>query len=563
MMVKGHRAPERTGLRAAPAGLALALAAALPALAQQAVPAPAATPTAPAAPAQPARPALVPLPPAPDPVFAIRGFQVTGENPLVAAETAAVLAPYLRSDATMSTLQDATGALEKALRDKGYGLHRVALPPQEVGATIKLEIVTFHISRVEIEGRSIYSEDNIRRTLPELKEGSTPNFKRLAVQTAIANENPNKQVQVGIREGDEPDKINAGITVKESRPWTFAVSASNLGSDSSGRDRLTVTGGHTNLFDRDHAFNAAYTTSIEKPGSVKQFGLTYRVPVYELGGVVGATYTDSNVVGNFGSFTSTGAGRTFALNYTHYLPPEGGRRTYVVAGLEDKVFDAAQIDGSVVPGAFDRRSRPVVLGYNSRTETETAVWGWDASVVANTGTGFANDLRSYQSEDPRISSVHWTALRGGANYVSPFAGGWLLGVRTQFQYSPDVLIAGEQFGLGGTGSVRGTEVERPLSADKGISASAEVTTPELAPGLRVLGFVDAGWVTNNRPNGTTKPASDRLSSAGVGLRYGTGPFAFTVDYGRLLNSSNVPLSVNGASPRRGDERVYVNLSVRF
>jgi hemolysin activation/secretion protein len=33
-----------------------------------------------------------------------------------------------------------------------------------------------------------------------------------------------------------------------------------------------------------------------------------------------------------------------------------------------------------------------------------------------------------------------------------------------------VLISGEQFGLGGLDSVRGTDVERPISGDKGISA---------------------------------------------------------------------------------------------
>ncbi|RYF33313.1 MAG: hypothetical protein EOO21_05885 [Comamonadaceae bacterium] len=114
-----------------------------------------------------------------------------------------------------------------------------------------------------------------------------------------------------------------------------------------------------------------------------------------------------------------------------------------------------------------------------------------------------------------------------------------------------------------TVSMRGSEVERPLSADKGLSGSVEVTTPEVAPGLRMLGFVDAGWVSNNNPNGTTKPSSDRLSSVGLGLRYGAGPFALTVDYGRLLNSSKVPLAVNGASPQRGEDRFYVNLSVRF
>ena len=101
---------------------------------------------------------------APAPVFAIQGFKVTGENPLGDGETARVLAPYLRADATIETLQKATAALEAALRDKGYGLHRVALPPQEVGDTVSLNIVKFSIAKVDIEGRSIYDEGNIRRT---------------------------------------------------------------------------------------------------------------------------------------------------------------------------------------------------------------------------------------------------------------------------------------------------------------------------------------------------------------------------------------------------------------
>src|SRR5438445_2283526 len=67
----------------------------------------------------PAMPASVP-----PPVFAIKGFNVTGENPLGDAETARVLAPYVRNDATLDTLQQASAALEKDLRDHGFGLHR-------------------------------------------------------------------------------------------------------------------------------------------------------------------------------------------------------------------------------------------------------------------------------------------------------------------------------------------------------------------------------------------------------------------------------------------------------
>ncbi|MGV3573357.1 MAG: ShlB/FhaC/HecB family hemolysin secretion/activation protein [Ramlibacter sp.] len=515
------------------------------------------------APAAPARAAPPMATPAPSPVFAIRGFQVEGENPLGAEETNRVLAPFVRADATLQTLQQATAALEAALRARGFGLHRVALPPQEVGATVKLNIVQFTVGRVDIEGRSLYDEQNVRYALPELKEGTSPNFQKLAIQTAIANENPNKQLQVGLRESEQPDKIDATITVREQRPWTFGASLSNAGSDSTGEDRFTLTAGHTNLFNLDHQFIGAYTTSLEEPSDVRQLGLAYKIPLYSLGGVIGASYTRSDVVGNFGAFTSTGAGHTFGVNYTMYLPAVGGRRSYVTVGIDDKVFDAARINDIVVPGARARRSRPITIGYTQRTESDDAFWGYNADFAFNTSTGDGNNLGAYRSEDPRVDTTRWKAVRGGFNYSSSFEKTWLWTARAQGQYSPDVLISGEQFGLGGLGSVRGTDIERPISGDSGLSGSFEVNTPELAPNLRLLGFVDAGWLWNNDPTTALKPSSDRLASLGVGLRYANGPFAISADYGRLVVGSRVSRAANPSAPRRGDDRFYINLSVRF
>jgi outer membrane protein assembly factor BamA len=111
--------------------------------------------------------------------------------------------------------------------------------------------------------------------------------------------------------------------------------------------------------------------------------------------------------------------------------------------------------------------------------------------------------------------------------------------------------------------VRGTKIDRPITADKGLAATLEITTPELRPSLRAVGFVDAGWLANNDPNASTKPASDRLVSVGFGMRYGVEPFAVSLDYGRLVTGSRVPLSVNSSSPQRGDDRVYLNFSWRF
>ncbi|HEX7889000.1 MAG TPA: ShlB/FhaC/HecB family hemolysin secretion/activation protein [Ramlibacter sp.] len=515
------------------------------------------------APAVPSLPRSMPpmAAPAASPVFAIRGFRVEGENPLGDAATQRVLAPFVRPDATLRTLQQATAALEEALRDHGFGLHRVALPPQEVGATVRLQVVKFAIGKVGVEGASFYDEGNVRRTLPELREGESPNFRTLAIQTAIANENPNKQVQVRLRESEEPDRIDATVTVKEKRPWTVGATLSNLGSKATGRDRFTVALGHTNLFNRDHQFVGAYTTSLERPGDVKQLGLSYKVPLYAQGGVLGATYVRSDVVGNFGAFDVTGAGHSLGLNYLLYLPPKGGRRSYVNFAIQDKVFDRLLVSG--VAATMDRRSRPVTVGYTARTETDDAAWGYNVELAWNTGSGANNDLASYRSEDPRIDTVHWKAVRGLAAYTAPFARTWLWTVRGAFQASPDALIAGERYGLGGIGSIRGTEVERPISGDSGASGTMELSTPELSPGLRLHGFVDAGVLRNHNADGLGRPGSDAIASVGVGLRFERGPISAGADYGYVVDGSKVPLTVNSFAPKRGDDRFYITLTVKY
>jgi hemolysin activation/secretion protein len=497
-----------------------------------------------------------------NPSFVIKGFDITGENPLADGDVSRILAPYLRADATIETLQKATSALESALKDKGYVLHRVVLPPQEVGKTVSLNIVKFVIGRVTIEGRSRYTEANIRGSLPELVEGRAPNFRTLAVQTAIANESPGKNVQVALKESADVDRIDARIIVQERKPWNFTVSESLAGSDATGNDRLTITGSHSNLFDRDHQLTASYSTSLERIGDVRQYGLNYRVPLYRLGGVMGLSYTKSDVVGNFGVFKSSGAGHTMGLNYNHYLPPDGGYRSYVGFGLDDKQFDVTKINGIPLAGQQVRRSRPLTLGYTGKMESDASVWGYSLDFAVNTPGGDGNDIASYQTEDSRIANIDWKAVRGSASYLTSGANGWLLGIRAQFQYSPDALIAGEQFGLGGASSVRGVG-ERLLSGDSGMLLSTEVTSRELAPGLRVLGFVDAGWLSNRNANGNPKPSSDSLSSAGFGLRYTLPAITMSADYGRVLGGSTLPYVAGSGIPQTGDQKLHVNLSAKF
>jgi hemolysin activation/secretion protein len=350
--------------------------------------------------------------------------------------------------------------------------------------------------------------------------------------------------------------------VKEARLLNLTAGINNNGSKSTGHDRLTVAATHTNMLKLDHQLSAAYTTSLAHVSSVKQLGLSYRAPLYALGGVLGASYTRSDVVGSFGGFTSTGAGHTAGVNYTHYLVPQKGYRSYVTVGLDDKVFNPSQLNGTTIVGQLVRRSRQLAMSYAARHDADRSLLSYNLDLATNLTGGEGNNLQAYQSEDPRISTARWKALRGNVSYVSSLPGNWQWSVRSAVQYSPDALIAGEQFGLGGVASVRGT-AERPIAGDRGLSTALEVITPELIAGLRLLGFVDAGWLANNNPNGSSKPGSDSVSSTGLGLRYGTQLATVGLDYGYVLKGSGVPQTLNSVAPKKGDQKLHVNLTAKF
>ncbi len=495
--------------------------------------------------------------------FIISGFELTGDNPLGSAESKQILAPFTRSDATIATLQQATSALEAALSAKGFPLHRVSLPAQDLGGKVNLSIVKFVIGKVIVQGQSNFSESNILASVPELRVGEAPNFTKLAIQTAIGNENPGKQLQVSLKESEEIDKIDATLLVKETKPWSLSGSLSNTGSDSTGQDRFTVVGSHSNVLGMDHQFSAAYTTSLERTNDVKQLGVNYRIPIYKLGGVASMSFTKSDVVGGFGSFTSTGAGQTFGVSYSHYLPPVGGRRSYLSIGFDQKRFNAVQINGVPVVGQMDRQSSPLTFGYSARLDADNVAWGYRAELAANSGFDGGQQLSAFQSEDPRISRVNWRAIRGNVNYMRALSSGWLLAARSQFQYSPDALISGEQFGVGGSTSVRGTG-ERPMSGDSGLAASLEITSPELSSGLRAVTFFDGGWISNHdsvlNPG---KPASDQLVSVGIGLRHSYGIYELSADWGRVVSGSVLPVTPGSGIPRSGDQKAHLNVVARF
>lgn len=504
----------------------------------------------------------------------IKGFAITGDNPLSAAETAALLAPFLHREGSQATLRQASAALEQALHERGHGLYRVVPPPQVLSDTITLKVLRQTIDRVQVDGtRRYFDLANVRAALPELQEQTSPNLRRLARETAMANQNPSRHLQVALTPGAQPDTVSAIVQVRERRPWKVGLAWNNQGTRETGRDRLTLAAGHDNLFGRDHGLTWAYTVSPEGSSDVRQYGVRYRVPLYAWGGVAEVEHQRTDVVGPFGlepvgpehpTFQASGAGHETGLGYIHHLAVGAHRRAQVSVTVRDRLYRAGEVPGSALQ-AQDRRSRPVSVDYAAQTEGEGGVWSWGyrIGVVINLPYGRANELAAYQSEDPAIETTRWKAWRATAHAVASFGPGWQVAGRLQAQGSSDLLLAGEAFALGGTGSVRGVP-ERALYGDSGLSATLEASTPPWWQGLRALAFIDAGWVRSDVADSPLRRREDRLASVGLGLRYAHASGAsLRADYGRVIAGSRADHNLHPTSPIPGDDKLHVNVSLVF
>lgn len=501
-----------------------------------------------------------------------KGFAITGDNPMTASETAALLAPFLRQAGAQDVQKQAAASLERALHERGYLLYRVVPPAQTMSDTITLNVLRRSVSRVDLQGGGLhFDEANIRSALPELQEVTSPNLHRLAREMAIANENPSRRLEVDWQPDGTPDALVATVRVHESRPWSVAAGWNNNGTRETGRDRLSLGASHHNLFNRSQVLSAVYTTSPDRPSQVRQVGLAYRAPLPAWGGVVLAHHVRSDVAGRFGvdrpdrghdGFEATGPGRQMRLGYAHHLAQQAGRRSHLAVAVDDKRFEPSDLAGQ--PRATGvRRSRPVSIGYAASVDAASASWGYRVEFAANLARGGGNDLAAYRTENPEIESIHWKVWRASAQATAGLGAGWQWTGRVRAQYSPDLLLAGEAFGLGGPASVRGVP-ERALYGDSGLSATLEGSTPPLWQGLRALAFVDAGLVHSDLADTPGRRSRDRLTSVGLGLRYGHPSGALvSADYGRVITGSRADSTVNPSAPAHGDDKLHVNVSLVF
>ncbi len=480
----------------------------------------------------------------PAPKFDIQRFEVSGDSILGAETVQQLVTPYTGKQKDFSDVQRALEALEGAYRERGYGVVQVQLPEQDITrGVVRFNIFQPKVGKVIVEGNEHFSNDNVRRSLPAVKEGETPNSSDIARNLQIAGEHPVKQTSVLLRSGASEGLVDVNVRVKDDKPWRLVGTLDDSGTSDTGYLRLGIGYQHTNLFDRDHTLSLQYITSPSNLDQVSIYGVGYRIPYYRLNSSLdlyaGYSDVDSGVVGNL--FTVSGKGSVGGGRWNYYLRKMHEIEHKVYVGLDYRAFQNNVTLGGVgfVP---DITIHPISVGYSGLKRFAASEWSFNGSVSANLPGG--NDGTQADFDRARFgATANYTILRAGTSFSHAFRSDWQGRVAIRGQYTSDALIPGEQFGIGGVDTVRGY-LPREAANDKGYAAQMEVYTPNWAEkvGLsdkwrsRLVGFYDFGAVSRNN----TLPgeqAGKYLASTGLGLRLSYGKsVSLRVDLAQILKA---------------------------
>jgi len=480
----------------------------------------------------------------PAPKFSIERFEVIGDNLLGAETVQRLVAPFTGKDKDFSDVQRALEALEVAYRDLGYGVVQVQLPEQDITrGIVRFNINQPKIGKVNVEGNQYFSTQNVRRSLPSVKEGETPNSNDISRNLQINAEHSVKQTNVLLRSGDNEGLVDVNVRVTDDRPWRLITTLDDTGTSDTGYMRLGIGFQHTNLLDRDHSFTAQYVTSPTNLDQVAIYGLGYKIPYYRLNSTLemfaGYSDVDSGTVS--GLFAVSGKGSIFGAKWNYFPQKWNDIEQKVTFGLDYRAYqNSVTLSGiGFVP---DITVHPVSLAYAGLMRMTASELGFYGSVSRNIPGGQDGTQSDFDASRAG-AKADYTILRYGATYSHAFSNEWQGRIAYSAQFTRDLLVSGEQFGIGGMDTVRGY-LPREASNDYGYATQLEIYTPNIADNLgmndkwrsRLVGFYDFGNVYRNDPQ-PGEQAGTYLASTGVGMRLNYGKsVSLRLDLAQILKA---------------------------
>ncbi|RYD70730.1 MAG: ShlB/FhaC/HecB family hemolysin secretion/activation protein, partial [Verrucomicrobiaceae bacterium] len=394
-----------------------------------------------------------PTEPAERPVY-IREYRVQGAKGLPRINVEEAVYPFLGPGRTSADVEAARAALEEAYREKGFQAASVVIPPQPKSSVVVFQVLEGTVAKLRVKGSRFFDLEKIKNQAPSLREGGVVNFNNVTRDIAALNTWPDRRITPSLQAGEEPGTVDIDLTVEDTFPLHGSLELNNRYSPDTTPLRLDGSLSYNNLWQLGHSIGGSFQISPQDLEEVKVFNAYYTarfasVPWLSL--TAQGTVQKSNV-STLGSVASAGSGEILGLRATFNLPPKPDFYHSFTFGADYKDFDqVTSIAG--LPDQTPITYFPFSLTYNA---------GWSGKgYTTEFNAGLTFSFRAIGSDQEEFEVARSEAdgsflyLRGDVSHTHDLPFGMEIFGKVQGQVASGPLVAYEQFGGGGAGTVRG------------------------------------------------------------------------------------------------------------
>lgn len=449
----------------------------------------------------------------------VKAFQITGSTVFNVSDFEKIVKDYIGKQISLAQLFEVRSKITELYVNKGYITSGAYLPPQRLtkDSVVEIRVIEGEVEAIQINGNKRLSQGYVRSRIKQFT-GKPLNRTRLLEGLQLLRLNPlignvQAELSAGVRQGSSV----LSIRIEEARAIHAQLTLDNDRSPSVGTDHRQIELSHGNLFGFGDAARVAYTNT---DGS-HAVNLSYTIPVSPQNTTLSFSYGGSwsqVIESPFDILDIRSRSSYYELTLRHpviWKPAQElgigitvGHQRSKSTLLGDIPFPASGADS-------EGRTRVTALrffqDYTKRSERDVFALRSQFSLGLNALGATINDA------PPDGEFLAW---RGQAQYVRLLAPDTILLLRGDVQFADRALVSFEQFGLGGSDSVRGYRQDALLT-DNGAFASAEVRVPIFRPSkdslFQLTPFVDVGRAWNN--SGRENPNLQALASVGIGLRF--------------------------------------------
>jgi hemolysin activation/secretion protein len=473
-------------------------------------------------------------------------FKVLGSTVFSPQELAEATKNFINKPITFTELLQASEAVTKLYRDKGYITSGAFIPANQSlktrGSTIAIQVVEGGLESIQVNGLKRLNPNYLRSRLAVATKKPL-NVNKLLQALQLLQLNPLiKNISAELAAGVSPGSSVLVVRATEAKTLKAEISLDNNRSPSIGSFQRQIQLNEANLLGLGDGLNIIYANT---DGS-NDVEASYTLPINAYNGTLqfSYNYTNSRVIEEpFDFLNIQGTSQDFSLtlrqpivqtpNEEFALGVTASRRESDVSFLEDPDTDKRQ--AFLSPGASrDGQTRLSILRFFQDWTQR------NSRQVLAARSQFSFGIDAFDATiQPNAPDGQFFSWRGQGQWVRLLAPDTLLLVRADAQIADRALVPLEQFGLGGQRTVRGYRQDL-LLVDKAFLASVELRypilrVPQVGGVLQITPFVDFGTGSGGTSGGADN-VPNNLASTGLGLLWQSNRINARFDWGIPLVS---------------------------